>query len=221
MIDNSQLLICISTFAIIYMARLKIELETELARKKADAARVKCMEIELENVRVNSMEIELENARLKIELETELARKKADAARVNSMELELELETERAEALEKQLRYDLSSMTIEQWNSLNDNDRRLNEDLCKQYGIPLPNMQESSYPGSTEQDGERIYDKCSMCASKNECKQRKIHTDYYSHTNSNLSLSNSLSGPFINIQCTDAVADSRPSSPRLVSYEMS
>ena len=125
MIDNSQLLICISTFAIIYMARLKIELETELARKKADAARVKCMEIELENVRVNSMEIELE------------------------------LETERAEALEKQLRYELSSMTIEQWNSLNDNDRRLNEDLCKQYGIPLPNMQESSYPDSTEQDGER------------------------------------------------------------------
>ena len=110
-------------------ALIYIRLKTERARQKADAARV------------NRLEIELENARLKIELEN---------ARMKS-----ELETERAEALEKQLRYELSSMTIEQWNSLNDHDRRLNEDLCKQYGIPFPNMQESSDPDSTEQDGER------------------------------------------------------------------
>ena len=145
--------ICIATFAFIYIARLKIELETECARNKADAARLK---IELETERARN---KADAARLKIELEleTEHSLKKADASRVNSLEIELEterarnkayvarlkIETERAEALEKQLRYELSSMTAEQWNSLNDHDRRLNEDLCKQYGIPFPNIQES------------------------------------------------------------------------------
>ena len=131
MIDKSLLLSCIATFAVIYMAQL---LKIERARKKADAARV------------NSLEIELK---------ADCARKKAYADRLKSLEIEIETERAAKEALEKQLMYELSSMTVEQWNSLNDHDRRLNEDLCKQYGIPFPNMQKSSDPDSTEQDGER------------------------------------------------------------------
>jgi hypothetical protein len=81
---------------------------------------------------------------------------KTDALLAELIGLEELLETERAakEALEAQLRYELSSMTVDEWNSLDDHGRSINENLCKKYEIPFPNIQESSNADPIEQDGE-------------------------------------------------------------------
>jgi regulator of protease activity HflC (stomatin/prohibitin superfamily) len=128
--------------------RHKAEAKAEADRHKAEADRHKA------EADGQKAEAKAEADRQKAEAKAEADRQNADARLAEIKEL---LETERAakEALEEQLRYELSSITVEQWNSLNDHDRSLNENLCKQYGIAFPNMQESSDPDSTEQDGER------------------------------------------------------------------
>jgi hypothetical protein len=109
-----------------------------------------------ERIETDRQNAHVKTAKEEVDRQNAYAKVKVDRQKLLA-EFEELIETERAakEALEAQLRYELSSMTVDEWNSLDDHGRSINENLCKQYEIPFPSIQESSNQDSIEQNGER------------------------------------------------------------------